>query len=272
MVAVAIGWWFTHRCPSGYVSISPNADLKTAHFCVARFEMKNVNGVPVSQPQQRPWNEVTRDQAVELCASLGESYALMTNDQWQAVAREIESVPVNWSSNMVGRGGINIGNFSTEMGGSIENNPCTTDQFQPRFPNCLDQSSPDFIRKRTHRLKSGEDIWDVGGNVFEWVSTDVSSTAPGDFRGAPCALTELHKRTFGPSGSYTSQCDDKNSNGFGCIEGEYGAVIFRGGQAGMENSAWQVCPGVFYANTNPFWTRATPGPGFRCTYREIRGR
>jgi formylglycine-generating enzyme required for sulfatase activity len=255
-------------CPDGYILVGGNPDLDTRDFCVARFEMKERAGKPVSQAAGKPWMQVSRDEAVALCASLGPGYALISNDQWQTLARDIESVAANWSSGQVGAGALNMGNFSTELGGAVPDDPCATEGFPTRFPGCRKGGSPDFARKRDHVLSSGETIWDMGGNTGEWTSTSVGAELPGDFRGRPCSAPGPYRRHFGSAGSYPGRCDEhENSLGLGYIEGSGGSVIFRGGGAGSEGSAWATCPGVFYANTNSYWDASRPGPGFRCVRR-----
>jgi hypothetical protein len=255
------------NCPEGYTAVAANPQLDTAEFCVARYEMKRVADKPLSLAGGRPWIDVSRNQALELCAGLGFGYRLISNAEWQAVAREIESVGKNWSGGAPGLGTLNIGNFSKESGAAIEGNACATEGFALRFPNCEAPLHSDFLRKRTHLLRSGALIWDVGGNAAEWVSTDIGPSIPGDFRGPPCSLSGSYQTNFGPAGSYNRPCNSLNSEGFGCIEGEFGSVIFRGGSAGWESSEWHYCPGVFYANTNAFWSANKAGPGFRCVFR-----
>lgn len=252
-------------CPDGYLLMKGDRDFGTLDFCVARFEMKERGGKPVSQAAGQPWMQVSRDQAVALCAGLGPGYALINNEQWQTLARDIEAVAANWSSGQVGAGALNMGNFSTELGGAVPGDPCATEGFPTRFPDCKQGGSPDFARKRDHLLSSGETIWDLGGNTGEWTSTSVGSEVPGDFRGRPCSAPGPYRRHFGSADSYLGRCDEhENSLGLGYIEGSGGSVIFRGGGSGMEGSPWATCPGVFYANTNSFWNAAKPGPGFRC--------
>jgi len=255
-------------CPGGYLLVTGNPDLATRDFCVARFEMKERGGKAASRAAGKPWMQVSRDQAVALCAALGPGYALISNDEWQTIARDIEAVGANWSSGQPGSGSLNIGNFSTELGGTIPDDPCATEGFPPRHPGCRRGDSPDFPRKRDHLLSSGEVIWDMGGNTGEWTSTSVGEAVPGDFRGRPCSAPEPYRRHFGSAGSYPGRCDeDENSLGLGYIEGSGGLVIFRGGGSGMEGGDWATCPGVFYANTNSFWDASKPGPGFRCVRR-----
>jgi hypothetical protein len=71
------------------VRVAANKELGTEQFCAARFEMKHGHGHPTSRAEGKPWNDVSRNQAIELCKSMGERYSLITNRQWQAIAREI---------------------------------------------------------------------------------------------------------------------------------------------------------------------------------------
>ncbi len=266
-IIASIGYFLANPCPSNYLLIPGNESLFTKDFCVAQYEMRNKNGIPVSEPHGMPWSATSRNQSLSLCSSLGSGYHLISNSEWQTIARNIESVPDNWSGREIGKGFINIGNFASEFGGVVVDNACATEGFNISHPHCLDNDSPDFVRKRFHVLSTGKIIWDIGGNAFEWVSTDVSPNVPGDARAPICRLQGIYKQNFGPSGSYQDSCGDKNTDGLGCLEGEGGTVIFRGGQSGMENSAWQTCPGIFYTNTNAYWDANTvnpAAPGLRC--------
>ena len=253
-------------CKSGYALVPGNPEYQMSPLCVAQFEMKRARSLPASTPSGLPWNGLTRDDAVTLCNSLGGSYHLLTNAEWQTISRNVESVASNWSSGIAGVGDLNAGNYSTEYGAvTADLNPCATEGYPVRFPNCLDHTSSDFLRKRTHTLSSGDEIWDLGGNSPEWTWTDVGTSTPGDFRGTTCELSGIYKEAYGPSKNYSTNCFF-GAHHFGCVEGNGGSLIFRGGASGMEGGPWESCEGIFYVNTNAFWTTSRSGPGFRCAY------
>lgn len=66
-----------------------------------------------------------RDTAIPLCQALGAGFDLMTNAQWQTIARNIENVASNWSGGTPGNGEINHGhadgNRNNTCDASLEN-------------------------------------------------------------------------------------------------------------------------------------------------------
>ena len=83
-------------------------------FCVAKYEMKKNNNSAkaeaISQKRGMPWTRITQGQAIKACQYMGEGYDLITNEEWQTVARHIEKVTANWYGNRVAsKGGLNQG-------------------------------------------------------------------------------------------------------------------------------------------------------------------
>ncbi|MBI5542499.1 MAG: hypothetical protein HY901_01315 [Deltaproteobacteria bacterium] len=196
---------------------------------------------------------------------MGAGYALATNDEWQAVARDVEQRADNWSDRSQASGHLNVGNYSYEAGGSLgEDRPCATEGFTERFRRCTDPTSSHFVRKRTHTLSNGAVLWDLAGNVSEWVQGS-APLAPRDFA---CALRNQDKRTFGPEGDYSSYCPSPNPDGrnLGFVDGSGGTNIFRGSSSGMEGGVAEPMIGLLYANTHLAWSTGQAGPGFRCAF------
>jgi formylglycine-generating enzyme required for sulfatase activity len=100
----------------------------------------------------------------------------MTNNEWMTIARNVETVPANWCD----KNGTNCGftpgtkgkilanghndNSSVALVAGNDNQPCfgtTTDGSN----QCGGPSS----QKRTLTLTNGEVIWDLAGNVWQWV-------------------------------------------------------------------------------------------------------
>lgn len=265
-------------CPTSYMAVGPNTTVGvTDAFCVAKYEMKNdgSNGA-VSQAAGTPWVSITRDDngtpgAISRCRNIGTAYDLISNSQWQALAREIELAQsgtnyVNWSNaSTAGANAINRGHSDfiplTPLAGSSDSDPC----FGTSNSNCANNTHADFTQKRTHLLDSGETIWDVAGNVFEWVKDDI---APGPPEGTGAYVSQqpwtsgLNQAVkWAPFGSYTS----KNS-------GEYGGLGFAslGFTTGaiLRGGAWYDFPnsGVFAAYLNHGPLHSDPNYGFRCVW------
>ena len=62
--------------------------------------------IPVSTPNKYPIVDINQAGAITACASLGAGYHLITNNEWMTVARNIEQQGGNWSTGIVGSGGL----------------------------------------------------------------------------------------------------------------------------------------------------------------------
>lgn len=151
-------------CPAEYVKIPFNSAVGTTKdFCVAKYEMKNVSGAAVSQISSTPWGSITATNAMTACQVIGPGYDLISNAEWMTIARNVENVNTNWSSNTVGTGELSMGSYSF-----CDANHVYTDY------SC-GPASTNFQYKRTFDLSNGELIWDFAGNFNEWVDWEVET-------------------------------------------------------------------------------------------------
>ncbi len=194
-------------CPTGYVPVPGDSNLGTSDFCVMQFEAKawndlNANAAidpgevdsdgcgetdcttanwaaiptykPVSQANSLPWRQIDQIRARDACAALnggGDSnYGLISNPEWMTLARNIENQNANWSEGLVGNGVIFQGNIGSISEGSY-------DGADPEGGTGRDT-------KARHVLSNGQQMWDVSGNISEWVDWKIvsASTAPFFFR------------------------------------------------------------------------------------------
>ena len=128
----------------------------------------------------RPWVAINRDEAEAACQAMGDDggYDLITNKQWQTLARNIELHAINWSGGEVASGGLSHGhadaNPDRTLAASDNNNEACYGTGSACDGDTWDK------QKRTHTLSNGNVIWDVAGNVFEWVK-DVNSNGNNTF-------------------------------------------------------------------------------------------
>ena len=264
---------------------------------------------PVSTPEGRPWREIDRDQALAECRSLNSefpssanidadvnqdgTYDLISNDEWQTLARNIELVPSNWSENVVG--GVSTGNGGTNSnainhghGDLTPDEPLVADPDgskacigtgQEVNPGVDDSCTGGWnIEKRTHTLSNGEVIWDLAGNVWEWVKDDntnnygattyisqiTSASHPTlySLSGGTTTTARMAKDQFCPINNYTSlSAGTRGGLGNGYLAFSAGAV-HRGGFWSNASNA-----GIFAVTLVAASTYAFRGIGFRCVYR-----
>jgi len=275
-------------------------------FCVMKYEAKLHDGtsivldgnfsnsinynsprsaIAVSSPDGQPWVYIKRTEASEaldaeracsnitgtglVSAAVDDDFALINNSQWQAIARNIEANPNNWVN-----GKLNAGNTQSNLfelcDGYIENATvdCT-------IPNPLAPHD----QKRTHELTNGEVIWDMGGNVYEWVIDDVgtgldieptpnlSNTWLLDFTAATCGglndeecFGTENRLMFGPANSALSSAE-----GIGNFSGGFGSylgAIYRGPDLGRPAAD----AGIFYTQLYVDETEDFNSTSFRCVW------
>ena len=251
-------------CPEGYIPVPGNPEFNTEDFCVAKYEMKKVNiggqDVAVSQAAGTPWVSINRNDTRAKCAALGTGYSLITNDQWQTIARNIEQVAENWENGTIGsvlNRGHSDGDPYNALAASTDDNQACSGTNQ----SCTGTSWN--LQKRTHKLSNGEVIWDFAGNVWEWVYDDYSSLEVNPTIGTSfyeyndtSVISAHNRKLFGPSNStWTS------AQGIGQIYGGSAGAVLRGG-------AWAnlTFAGVFGTFLYRGLTYSDTGIGFRCSF------
>ncbi len=165
-------------CPTNYILVPAQAGSAVPAFCVSKFEMKQDPSGAVSVPEGLPWT-LPRDgmnSATSACDNLGAGYELISNEQWNVIAKDIASVKDNWSMGsiyeMPYKGFLNRGHVFDDP-----NTPLAAIADDSKGCHgilaCLDNQWS--AAKRTHKLSNGNIIWDFSGNVWEWVKGSMVS-------------------------------------------------------------------------------------------------
>lgn len=211
-------------CGTGYVPVPPLTGYTDKAFCVMKYEAKEGTGsVPESVATGKPWVSINYTDAKSKCTGLGTGYDLITNDEWQTIARNAELVATNWSGGTVGSsGGMNTGHTD---GTPVNHQAASTDDTDPCVntgQTCSDTTWDS--QRRTHKLSNGRVIWDLGGNASELVKdlfdisnqndfgsdanistiTETSHSTNTTLTAGSVTRTRKTKGHFGPSGDYTS--------------------------------------------------------------------
>ncbi|MDD2916727.1 MAG: type II secretion system protein [Candidatus Gracilibacteria bacterium] len=300
-------------CPSGFVPVPGNKEFNQPGFCVSKYEAsyndgdtQNSTGTSfnavnyvagkalVSMPNKFPVTNLYQSQAIGACKAMGQGYHLITNNEWMTIARNIEAQGDNWSTGIVGSGGLYRGitgetNSGTSLGckstDSIGNGPKiyitkTLSTDTSLFGN---SKGINCDPKRQLKLSNNQIVWDLAGNALEWVNkgntldgsyfnTDAYGTEvfcsngawtyyswyTGDDRTACNFIEAGAKEKYGPRGNYNT------GNGVGTIwatNSEYtvGNVFFRGGGDSGTTTA-----GIYGLNLDRMDSGLHSSIGFRC--------
>jgi hypothetical protein len=187
-------------------------------------------GTAVSVATGAPWVSIDRPTARSKCQNLGGGYDMISNDQWQTIARNIAGVAVNWSGGVVASGELNRGhsdnvppNALTPSSDDVNGNCSGTGQ------TC--SSTVWDSQRRTHILSNGNIVWDIAGNVSEWVTNDNTVGNGGDGFISTMSGSDIRQTRYGAiAGTFcaTPTVTPYCGMGYGYFNSFAGAVL-RGG-------------------------------------------
>jgi hypothetical protein len=260
------------NCPSNYAQVPANPSLGVTNaFCVAQFEMKNVSGVATSQAASTPWASINITNAKTACTSLGTGYDLISNPEWMTIAYEIEKTASNWSSGVVGTGMLNRGHSDNSPGSALAVTD-VNDPYNGTGNNSGQAAGSGWEQRRRHTLSNGQTIWDLAGNIFEWVNWSLggpltygpTSCNSGEFPNVSCgALSAADYMPGNPGGAPAAGYNRNYGLGyFDGLEQGTGGAIRRGGLWWHGTSA-----GVFQLATDGLGVFQVNYIGFRCVFR-----
>lgn len=160
------------QLPGSWVHVPGDSDYNTEDFCVMKYEASNSAGVALSAATGLPWSDISLAQAVTQCAALGQGYHLMTNAEWMTIATNAAAVADNWSGGAVGSGFLYRGHSDADPLAHCQADLDDTKAYvegdcTPR--NTININEDDLSQKRTLVLASGMIIWDLSGNLREWI-------------------------------------------------------------------------------------------------------
>lgn len=251
----------TDTCPTGYILAPPLNGYTTLSFCVAKYEMKN-NTTLMSESSGQPYTGINKASALSACQSLGTGYDLITNNQWQTIARNIADQATNWSSGVAYSGELNTGHSDNVPANSLSANSDDNQACEGTGQSC--SSSIWDSQRRTHTLSNGNVIWDFAGNIYEFIKEDNNSAQGTDgyastFNGNNSLQDNFSNDTFCASPSSAPYC------GFG-----WGRVNFNSGvilRGGYWTSGAGTAPGIFASDLSFGPAGSSTALGFRCVYQ-----
>ena len=267
-------------CPENFVGVPSLEGYTTHSFCVMKYEAKkDSSDNAISQAAGTLYVNINRDDSITKCQAMGTmGYDLITNDEWQSVARNIELVGSNWKNGTVGdAGGLSGGHSDDSPSNALQANSDDNKACEGTGQIC--NSSTWDSQRRTHTLSNGEIIWDMAGNVREFAKdnnivnygsivqisqiTDDTHTVSGSLSGGTTTTARTAKNQFGPSGSYTN-LDSSPYGGFGFGWLFYDSQPNQG--LVLRGNAWGYSAGVFAVELLFGLSLTSPSVGFRCAY------
>lgn len=169
-------------CPTGFIVVPGNSSLGTSDFCVYKYEAKiqgQDNGqlsylssfVPESRASGTPWTKLSQANAIAEAPTACSGCHLVTDPEWMTIVGNALSVSSNWSGGTVGSGYVYIGHTDSLPNNALD---ASTDDTDGYYGTGNSAASGDNQR-RTLTLTNGEVIWDIGGNVMEWVNATIGA-------------------------------------------------------------------------------------------------
>jgi formylglycine-generating enzyme required for sulfatase activity len=142
-----------------------------------KYEAKQVGATttPMSQASGAPWVNISQTDAMADSKNVAgcSGCHLITNAEWLTIAQNVLAVPSNWSGGAVGSGYIYSGHNDI-----APNNALAADSNDAN--GYSGETNTGGTQRRTLKLTNGATIWDLAGNVYEWVdSTIAANQQPG---------------------------------------------------------------------------------------------
>jgi formylglycine-generating enzyme required for sulfatase activity len=246
-----------------------------------KYEAKNIVGIANSTATGTIWISLTWQQAKTNCEILGVNYHLITDNEWLTIAKNAEQISSNWNSSVVGTGFMYSGHNDNGPANSLLADTNDSNGYY------LTGDVVGSNQRRTLTLSNNEVIWDLAGNVWEWVndSMPIASRYHGGDQGwmsynsddGTGKIATLVSSLKAPSSGYNAK------NGMGryydgySLAGTYNSineapdfcigycssttVFLRGGH--WNNGA---NTGVFTLDLDAGSSDSLTGTGFRCSY------
>lgn len=233
---------------SGYIWVPGSAKYGTLPgFCVMQYEAKNDGGVPASTATGAPWVNINQRDARTAARTACDGCHLISEPEWMTIAENVAFVDANWSGGSVGSGCLFRGNVGN-------NDACGYNGDNP-------ESGVGRDGKASLTLSTGDEIWDLSGNVWEWTDAYmIANEAPVDASPASEWLEYTAITAYGDFNYLKPPVDTWSATvGIGRLYSGYAdgtatRVFARGGYWALSDSAgaFAVALGTAPTNTDSF--------------------
>ena len=262
-----------------WVLVPGDPDFGTDDFCVMKYEAKNSSNTPVSEAAGNPWGSIDQQDAITECASLGNGFHLLTNDEYMTIASNLANVASNWSGNAVGSGNLYRGHSDSDPASAC---PADADDLKAFVEtDCTAQAaggteSSESTQRRTMTLSNGNVIWDLSGNVREWTSyfnnedkPTPNDTVYNEFTLPIAGTDSLPLSDLIPTNALKSFWDNNWDSDQGVGKGRFGSdgggggLTRGGGYSGGDRN------GIFRVRLDQEPTQTSATLGFRCAVSRL---
>jgi hypothetical protein len=214
----------TSRCPAGFIYVPGDSAKEISSFCVSRYEMVgNAASPPESAPAKVQSSTVTKKAAITYCNKLvdptitdptkitsDDYYNIPTNQQWNYLAKMAFDEDANWtggSNKENSRMASGLSGFSALPKGISPADASESNLFSGTNA-AVTKVNETYVgdeQRRVLYLKDLVGIWDLSGNLQEWV---LDSIPPLSFSSGLVANNQLYSLTsstfFNPVNIFTS--------------------------------------------------------------------
>jgi hypothetical protein len=233
--------------------------------CNAACDPDGLTGVTAeSVPEGKPWRYMNAVVARDACRALGPEFDLISNPEWMTIARDAEGVGANWSGGAPGAGRIVEGCTDGAPGTIAATAGDGRDPYVNTNNSAADAPGSGWEQRRTVVLSTGGVVWDLAGNVQEWIDwrpggalDPAPACAGGELPAVTCAgyaADDFNSR----AGTYDT------TTGVGLVIGGDGNAVRRSGQNGDRPPGYA---GIYALNMNRNVGDSFPATGFRCVMR-----
>lgn len=161
-------------CFVGFVTVPDDSTYGASNICIMKYEAKNDgSGKVISSAAGYPWTSIDYNNANTAAKTACVGCHLVTEAEWMTLAKNLLSVNSNWSGGSVGSGFVYNGH--NDNGPSSYVVASTDDNDGYYKTNNVAPSD----QRRTLTLSNGDVIWDIAGNVREWMNDQISTQKPG---------------------------------------------------------------------------------------------
>lgn len=225
-------------CAPGFIIVPGSKTYGTSDFCVMKYEASRSNATssnegwgntPISKAGILQWINVSKNTAIVNSSNVVGCTGchLITESEWLTIAQNVLSVNSNWSSGTVGTDYIYSGHNDNAPANALLTDPSGLDA-----DGYYGETNKDGNQRRTLTLTNGEVIWDLAGNIWEWVVGQTTGGQPGitgestfgwkEWNASPMTIGNLAVNPFPSYGTPASSGWDAETNGIGRLYSNVG--------------------------------------------------